>query len=303
MSGVITLATFNVKDLFDPLHTSKLREIAAQLLAAQPSAVALQEIGNEDALRGVLAFTAEAGLPFSHATVGTPDKRGIRNAILARVPVAHARIHERDALPFPVFVEGDPEPFAERIPLRRAIVEVQLAAHEGLGPITLFSAHFKSKRPAALKAKDGRELQATAPLDKVNAQVRSLVLRVAEGLFVRSLVDTALAATALVAVMGDLNDTIDAQPVRAVCGDGPDALVSATQHLSSAESVSCRHGSKASQIDHILISPALALALVQARVFNHALRDHGPMVPSAPPTIDSDHALVSASFASARTSV
>jgi len=297
MPRVITLATFNVKDLFDPLHTSKLREIAAQLVAAQPGAVALQEIGNEDALRSVLSFAAESGLSFPHVAIGTPDQRGIRNAILTRVPVRETRIHERESLPFPVFVEGDPPPFGTRIPLRRAVVEVQLAAHEGLGPVTLFCAHFKSKRPAYLKSRDGREVQANAPVDKASAGVRSLVLRMAEALFVRSLVDQALAASPLVAVMGDLNDTVDSQPVRVVCGEGPDALVGATKDLPSAASVSCMHGTRASQIDHILISPGLASVLLEARVFNQALRDHGPMVPGAAPTIDSDHALVSASFA------
>jgi endonuclease/exonuclease/phosphatase family metal-dependent hydrolase len=292
-AGTLTVATFNVKDLFDAGFAAKIRELARHIDRARADVVALQEIGSEGALDALVSALAKRA-DYKYRLVGTPDRRGIRNVILSALPFERAVVHQRPALPFPVFTPGDSEPFGARIPLRRGVPEVTVA-HPALGKVTVLSVHLKSKRPQAPKGASGEELPIATPHDLASAEVRSLVSRLAEALFVRGLVDGVTAREGEVVCAGDLNDTAESLPVGLIRGKGPGALVSAAQGLSEAERVSALHGAPA-QIDHLLVSPGLAARLVEARVFNEDLREHAH-VEDAPPTADSDHALFMARFA------
>ncbi len=288
----LTVATFNVKDLFEAGFAAKLTELARHLDRAGADLVALQEIGSERALDALVARLARCA-DYKHRLVGSPDRRGIRNAILSTFPLEGAVVHERAALPFPVFTPGDPEPFGARIPLRRGIPEVTVR-HPTLGKVTMLSVHLKSKRPQAAKTSSAEEIPITTPHDLAAAEVRSLVARLAEALFVRGLVDAATARGAEIVCAGDLNDTAESLPVGLIRGRGAAALVSAAAGLPGGERVSALHGAPA-QIDHLLVSPTLASRLVEARFFNEDLREH-PHADDAPPTPDSDHALFMARF-------
>src|SRR5262249_32858814 len=151
--------------------------------------------------------------------VGAPDRRGIRNVILSRHPIQWSQVHQSESLPFPRFVEGDPDPFPHRIPLRRAIIHVRLEAG-ALGEVDVLTGHFKSNLPADLKKSDGTEVKDMTPHGIGESAVRSLVQRAAEALYVRSLVDSIFAHSPdhAICVMGDLNDTLDSLPVRLVRG-------------------------------------------------------------------------------------
>lgn len=289
------LATFNVKDLFDPGFGAKLDELARHVRRARADVLALNEVGSEEALDGLVARVAE-DVDYKHRIVGKPDKRGIRNVILSRHPLAASREHHRSSLPFPALHDGDPPPFGDRIPLRRAIPEVRVKAP--FGEVAIFAAHFKSKRGVGPKDAGGAERDPVTPAERAAADVRSLVLRAAEALFVRELVDAALATTPFVAVLGDLNDVPDSVPLRVLCRCGEGALVSAAEVVPHDARVSALHGGHRSQIDHVLLSPALRARVTDAGFFNEELRDHGPVpADDAPPTVDSDHALFWATVA------
>jgi endonuclease/exonuclease/phosphatase family metal-dependent hydrolase len=291
----LTLATFNVKDYFEsprnlPVLAAKSAEIAAQLARADADVVALQEVGSEALLREVLA-RVPGGASYE-VVFGGADRRGIGNAILARVALLEREVLRAESLPFPVFRRGDAPPFAGRLPLRRGVVRVALRA---LGlPIHVFCMHWKSKLPKAEEDEEGSELDWTSGTQRAEADLRSLVSRSAEALFVRAAIERSAAGGAEVVVMGDLNDTLDSVPVRVVLGSGFEpSLHAAAARAPTSDRFSALHRGEPEQIDHILHTERLHARLTSVAFFNEALRDH-PF--GGEPTIDSDHALVCARY-------
>ena len=146
------IATFNLKDFFLPRNdaersvaVAKFQSVAASLRRANADVVALQEVGEEQQLERLVEAVADLG--YEPPVVGSVDKRGIRCAILSRSPIQWSQVHSNKTLAFPRFVAGDPDPFAERIPLRRGIVHVRVE-HDDIGEIDVLTAHFKSHLPA-----------------------------------------------------------------------------------------------------------------------------------------------------------
>ncbi|MBX3192988.1 MAG: endonuclease/exonuclease/phosphatase family protein [Labilithrix sp.] len=303
----VRIATFNLKDFFlpradqeRPLVEAKVANVAANLRRADADVVALQEVGEEEHL--VRLVTRELGdMGYGAPVLGTTDKRGIRCAILSRLPILWSQVHAKESLPFPTFVEGDPEPFAHRIPLRRGIVHVRVDA-PGIGEIDVLTAHFKSNLGVARKTREGAEIADDSPRGHGEALVRSLVQRAAEALHLRGLVDDVFRALPdhAVCVLGDLNDVVDSLPVRIVRGVGePSAgtLRPCAELVPVDRRYSCFHGNAASLIDHVLVSERLFRSLRSFSIFNEALRYHGPHVEPVPLTEDSDHALCVAELA------
>jgi predicted extracellular nuclease len=224
--------------------------------------------------------------------VGTPDARGIRCALVSRLPVTTSRVHTAEALDFPVYQAGDPAPFGRRIPLRRGVVHARVEA-EGIGPVDVLVAHFKSPRAVALRDASGREIEPRAAREAAEGMLRSLVWRAAEALHVRAIVDALLAdhARALVAVVGDLNDVPGSVVVRALQGDGDGSLLDCAARVPTERRFSAIHAGARIQIDHVLASQPLYARLTAARFVNETLREH--VVPAdgeEHPTVDSDHA-------------
>jgi endonuclease/exonuclease/phosphatase family metal-dependent hydrolase len=206
-----------------------------------------------------------------------------------------SQVHQAKALPFPRFVEGDPEPFPDRIPLRRGVVHVRVEAG-GLGEVDVMTAHFKSGLPAAKKGLDGKEIADENPHAVGESLVRSLVQRAAEALFVRSLVDGIFAHSPdhAICVMGDLNDTLESLPVRLVRGVDTASkhyLRAGAEAIAAEQRFSCLHENAPKLIDHVLLSERLHRALGSFEIHNEELRYHGPHVDDTPITADSDHAL------------
>lgn len=302
------LATFNLKDFFLPrgpsehaVFEAKVANVARELRRANADVVALQEVGAPELLDRLVTKEL-ADLGYEAPVVGSQDKRGIRNAILSRLPVLWSQVHTAKTLPFPKFVEGDPDPFPGRIPLRRGVVHVRVDAGGDLGEVDVMTAHFKSNLPEPLKSRDGVELPDTSLRAHGESAMRSLVQRAAEALYVRGLVDDVLTALPdhAICVMGDLNDTVESLPVRLLCGIDPLSrfrLHPIAADVPEERRFSCYHGGGASLIDHMLLSEKLHRARKDVAIFNEALRYHGPFVEGEIPlTEDSDHALVTASF-------
>lgn len=291
---MLTLATFNVKDLFDPAFEPKLAELASQCHRADADVLAFQEVASQEALFRILSRMPN-GAAYTSRVVALPDQRGIRNAIVSRIPFVASEVHMAAELPFPVFNQGDAQPFPKRIALRRGIPHVTLDV-SGLGLVEIFTAHWKSKLPADQMRPDGKRQEPTTELERVEGDVRSLVLRAAEALYVRGLVDAALLRTTHVALMGDLNDTFDSVPLQIVRGRTQGVLRPCADVVPKEGRFSILHDGKKEQIDHILVSEALRERLEAASFQNEALRDHGPFIPGTSATPDSDHALHVARF-------
>jgi endonuclease/exonuclease/phosphatase family metal-dependent hydrolase len=301
----LRIATFNLKDFFiarsdaeRAVSVGKFANITMNLRRANADVVALQEVGEEQQLERLVTELAELG--YGAPVFGTADKRGIRCALLSRLPVLWSQVHTAQALPFPHFIEGDAHPFIDRIPLRRGIVHARIESPE-LGEVDVLTAHFKSNLPVLLRAKDGRELPDTTTRGRAESAMRSLVQRAAEALFLRGLVDEALRVSPdhAVCVLGDLNDGPESLPVRILRGIGPkghDHLGALSELLPVNLRYSCFHGNERSMIDHVLVSERLFRAAKSYAIFNEALRYHGPHQEPIAPTEDSDHALCVAEF-------
>lgn len=303
----LSVATFNLKDFFAPRRDAeravveaKVANVAANLRRASADVVALQEVGTP-ALVERLVTTELADLGYGAPLFGAEDRRGIRNAILSRLPILWSQVHTAAALPFPRFFEDDPDPFPGRIPLRRGIVHARVDAGGALGEVDVLTAHFKSNLPAPLRRADGTEVASTTLREHGESAMRSLVQRAAEALYVRGLVDEVLTRLPdhAICVMGDLNDTVDSLPVRLLRGIDPMSrfvLRAVADDVPLDRRFSCYHGGGASLIDHVLLSERLHRAKREVAIFNEALRYHGPHVDDTPLTEDSDHALVTVTF-------
>ncbi|HSO39669.1 MAG TPA: endonuclease/exonuclease/phosphatase family protein [Labilithrix sp.] len=299
------IATFNLKDFFLPrsdaersVAPGKLVKIGANLRRANADVVALQEVGEEQQLDRLVKEVADLG--YGAPVVGTTDKRGIRCAILSRLPVQWSQVHTQKALPFPRFLEGDAEPFVDRIPLRRGVVHVRVEDPE-IGEIDVLTTHFKSNLPVRLRAADGREVEDLTTRARAESALRSLVQRAAEALYIRGLVDDIMKQSPdhAVCVLGDLNDHIDSLPVKILRGHGApshDALRAVAELLPAEWRFSCFHGNEKTLIDHILVSDRLFGLATAYEIYNEELRYHGPHVEPIAPTEDSDHALCVATF-------
>jgi endonuclease/exonuclease/phosphatase family metal-dependent hydrolase len=301
----LSLATFNVKNLLEPrdegarsLLQAKLDAVAAMLRACDADVIGLQEIGPPELLRAVLSRLGDSG--FTEPILGTADARGIRCALVARVPIVSARVRTAEALAFPAFRTGDPPPFGARIPLRRGVVHARVQAPD-LGDVDVFVVHFKSPLPVPLRDVSGAEIEAVSPRERAEGVLRGLVWRCAEALYARGLVDEVLAADpgAQVAVVGDFNDAIDSPAVRAVRGDGEGELLDCTADIPAGARFSVLHRGVPAQIDHALATGNLRARAVAARFLNTDLRDHGDFDPRREdcPTVDSDHAPLVVYFA------
>lgn len=301
-----SVATFNVKDLFPvsaeagaeraALWQAKLQEIAGRITRAQVDVVALQEVGDRPALDALLAVLGPAWQGFC----APADERGIACAVIARVPIVRAEAHRAEELPYPTFVVGDPPPFGARLSLRRAVPV--LTVRSALGEVTVVCVHLKSNLPRAQVERDGSVVLPTSGRARGEGHVRSLTLRAAEALFVRGLLDQASSQSERVLIAGDFNDVPGSLALRLISGEA-DAVdvqpfTSVSARMPEHKRYTALFRGQPRMLDHILLSRGLFERLIEADVDLQGLRDHGPFDAGAPPTVDSDHAMVIARFRS-----
>lgn len=292
----LVLATFNVLDLFDASDPERIDRIASLLRAHAPDVVALQEVGGEAATNAIAAALGGGFTP----VLGDADERGIRCAVLSRVPIVSSNVLRAAQLPFPRFHREDPEPFGARIPLRRAIPEVVVDAGD-IGKVRVLVVHFKSRRGTPMRDEAGVRVEASTTAELAAAEARAVAWRCAEALFVRGVIDERLAKDPndRLVVCGDFNDVSGSLPLRIVMGtagtDVPraDALVSCAELIPIAERISVLHGGEPAAIDHALVSPALATRLERCAYDRTGLID----LAGASTAYASDHAPLVVRFA------
>jgi endonuclease/exonuclease/phosphatase family metal-dependent hydrolase len=293
----LVLATFNVLDLFDATDPARIDRIASLLRAHSADVVALQEVGGEAATN---AIAVALGGGFTQV-LGDTDERGIRNALLSRLPIVSSNVLRAAHLSFPRFRREDPEPFGARIPLRRAIPEVVVDAGD-VGHVRFMVVHFKSRRGTPMRDEASAIIEPQSTVELAAAEARAVAWRCAEALFVRGVIDERLAKNPddRLVVCGDFNDVSGSLPLRIVMGtagtDAPraDALVSVAELIPIAERISVLHGGEPTAIDHALVSPALATHLDHCAYDRTGLID---LAASATTAYASDHAPLVVRFA------
>jgi endonuclease/exonuclease/phosphatase family metal-dependent hydrolase len=239
--GIVTLATYNILNLFDAFDDpysadsageskprAQLEALARGIRGLNADVLALEEVEN----RGYLQWFNSAflrSMGYEAVLFEGNDNRGIDVAVLSRIPVGRVTSHRH--LSFP---DGAGRPSR----LRRDLLEVQLLPPGGV-PFEVFVVHLKSK---------GGEPSGGADT------------RIGEARAIRRQLDARLQADPQVCfvVCGDFNDTIDSEPVQLILGQGPAALKSFVEELPADGRVSFNQPPFLSMIDFIFASPAMA---------------------------------------------
>ena len=239
--GKVTVATFNVLNLFDeyddPYHEdegmrakprAQLERLAETIRRIDADVLALQEVENRGCLeRVVRELLPDLGYEHVVCFEGN-DRRGIDCAVLSRLPIgpvtSHRHLRFRDD-------SGEIRRF------RRDLLAVSVEP-VGFESFTVFVVHLKSKRGGA----------------KQTAGLRS-----AEARAIRRVLDRTLSkdAAARFLICGDFNDTWDSEPMGIIRGSGPGALRGFVGDLAPGE-VTYNRGRYRSVIDFVLASPELS---------------------------------------------
>ncbi len=303
-------------------YQRKLDAMSAVVQSLDADVIAWQEVQNArvlDDLRRRLA--ARGALPFGgylDPVAASANPRGIACGLLSRLPIRTWTEHAPTSLPMPAFVELDAPAFVGRLRLRRAAIEATIELPDGT-LATVVVVHFKSALPTPAQDAAGNDVPIVSQRDLGEARVRSAVVRMAEALYIRGLVDAQFDRdpNSQIAVAGDFND-VEGSAVHSIVGgarqfdtplaairEASGAGVSSLRRLaaralrSCAESVpeparftSVFRGARA-MIDHILVSESLAERLESVRIVNETLVQQ---VSNLDRTGASDHAPVVAHF-------
>lgn len=214
-------ATWNVENLFKPgagaeadkaaAYRRKIDILASFVATFDPDVLALQEVGDDDALVD-LQQTVHGSLP--HRTLGVADGRGIRVGFLSRLPFTD----REDMVHFPDIAglkingfdfDGHAVPITR---MGRGALRVRVGK-DGES-IDLITVHLKSKL-LTYPPRPGRGSRFAPRNENERAQEASVALmrRAAEAVTVRFLANALLEGTTerRLIVLGDLNDVPDAQ--------------------------------------------------------------------------------------------
>lgn len=198
-----SVATYNVENyLAGPVPGRTVKSDAAKarvrdtLLALRADVVALQEMGGTNAFLELRAALQAAGLDYPHWEHVSGHDTNIHVAVLSRFPIAARRPHTNDSF----LLDG------RRFRVSRGFAELDVQVTPQF-QFTVLAAHLKSKLPVP--------------------EADQAALREQEAVLLREKIDARLKANpaAALLVLGDLNDTRDAKPVRTVIGRGRGALV------------------------------------------------------------------------------
>lgn len=187
-----------------------------------PDVVALQEVEDMSTLKQFNGKKEFLNKRYRYALlIDANDPRFIDVAILSKFPISHIRTHQFD--------KDD----NGRLIFSRDCLEVDIDARGKT--LTLFVNHFKSK---FMDNPDKRKKQARRVAEIIKARFG----RTLRGNF---------------AVLGDLNDTPDADTLRSLLGMNLENVIQ-TRVADPKERWTHVHKSKPSQLDYVLLSPALS---------------------------------------------
>jgi endonuclease/exonuclease/phosphatase family metal-dependent hydrolase len=238
-------------EIFNPAQ----RDLAARALTrdhtAYPDVVCLQEVESLIALR---TFNEEhLGGHYRYALlIDGRDLRQIDVGLLSNLEIRSVRSHIDQIDP----EADDPQRYPWQFSRDCLMVELALPASGGR-TLTLFINHLKSKFVDPAEAKTPEERAAAkAKGDALRRRQAEAVRRIARARFPGQRFDTALFA-----VVGDLNDQPDSAAVEPLLLEA--GMVPALDRIARKEdrwTEWFRSENSVSQLDHVLLSPALAAA-------------------------------------------
>lgn len=277
------VAAYNVENYLDqPTETrrnpkseeakAKVREV---ILAMKPDVLVMPEMGQLSALIELQASLKKAGLDLGHQEIVPGWDTNIHVAVLSKHPITARRSHTNDTF----LLSG------RRFHVSRGFAEVEITVNPQY-QFTVFGAHLKSRRPIP----DADEAE----------------MRLEEAKLLREKIEARLAANpnANIIVAGDLNDTYDQPPIKAIIGRGRNALTDTRPAEKNGDdqpnptnprwfprNVAWTHyygkEDSYSRIDYLLVSPGMAREWVKEETY----------IPTTPNWgIGSDHRPVLATF-------
>ena len=276
-----TVATFNVENYFlnkfgtRPVKSEPSRiKVAEAIVSIRPDVLALQEMGRRDALVDLQKRLKAKSLEYPHHEWVIGPDPAIHLAVLSRFPIT---VHSHTNVMYLLD--------RSRFQVGRGFGEVRIRVNENY-QFTLLNAHLKSKRPVP--------------------QASEAEMRLREARALRKIVEARLKvdANANILVVGDLNDTPNAEPIRDLIGRrvprlldlrpferNGDQLPHPTnpKYLPRRVSWTSHYGleDSFSRFDYILASKGMAKELDRAGTRVHAMADWG---------VASDHRPVVARF-------
>jgi endonuclease/exonuclease/phosphatase family metal-dependent hydrolase len=198
-----TVAAYNLQNyLLERIGTRPAKspearaKIAENLATLKPDVLAIEEIGDTNALFALQADLKRAGLDLPHWEHVRGWDTNIFVAVLSRFPMVARRSHTTDSY----LLSG------RRFHVSRGFAEVEIAVNDHYR-FTLLAAHLKSRRPVPQGDQaEMREQEAILLREKIDARVKA-------------------DPTANIVVVGDFNDVKDSPSTRAIIGRGKAGLV------------------------------------------------------------------------------
>ncbi len=325
-----TVTTWNLENLFRPeaaadqaIYTQKLERSVAIILQLAPDVLALQEIGNPEALNDLQALLKDQ---YPHQAIAKfPDSRGIRVGYLSKLKI----LDTLDIIDFPATgldsVPGQSQTGATDTvkKMSRGALQISVSPKSDR-PIHLINAHLKSKLLSYPSSKKGKSRFIPNGEDE-RARVAGFALlkRTAEAIALRIQANQLLEnnSNAALIILGDLNDGPAAATTQILYGPGGSQPGSKGKGFEQADAgddtrlfnladfiPADRRYSRIYQgspelIDHILVSKELLGSPVQKPSVDsyhapEALPSIGdtPSPRSGKQTFPSDHAPITATF-------
>lgn len=301
---MVRIGTWNLENLFRPgdeggpssdaAYRAKLDALATTITDIEPDVLAVQEIGNPDALADLAERVG--GAWFRETAPVAPGERPIRVGYLSRLPLT-------DVAPVSAFAPGlDPVQVADDGPPAAAMGRAALRARVEVAgqPVDLLTCHLKSKLLSYPPGRGGRpRFNPRDEGERARHGVYALGRRAAEAATVRAEATRLLADLGrdrAVIVLGDLNDVPDAATTQILYGPPGSEIGTAgfaetdngerqrlwnlAGYIPVAQRFSRRYRGRDELIDHILVSH-----FVVTRVRDGQVRTDGtgPM-----PSVDDD---------------
>jgi len=268
----LTLATYNIENYGPanrmteagyrkdyPKPEAEKQALRRVIRGLDADVLVLQEMGGAVYLDELKRDLAAEGLVYPHAVLLAADDADRHVALLSKRPLAETAQHTDLELRY----------FGQKERVRRGLLEVRLIVAGG--DLTIFGLHLKSRytnRPDDPQSAIRRAAEATAIRDRILARVGD-------------------PAAVRFAVLGDCNDDKNSKALNFLQQRGKTkiaGLLPASDSRGEAWTHAYRKNDTYSRVDHVLVSAALAPAVVggAARIYDgegwREASDHRPVV-------------------------
>lgn len=311
MSVNFTVMTWNVENLFRPgnrsgsgprdmdVYARKLTNIGRTIAGISPDVIAFQEVGEEDALRDLLARLGDR-YPYMRVS-RHPDVRGIRVALVSRLPLLQAR--DLDAFPPEGMVNLNSTDGKPVTSMGRGALKATVVLSPGL-LVNVVTAHLKSKLityPGGRRAPESED-------ERARETGIALLRRAAEAVAVRVWMNRLMVGNNEPAILlGDFNDEPDAVTTQLMLGPEDRSLTqrdkfddirlySLANYIPAERRYSRIYHKSKELIDHIMVSHELIFYLRKADSFVEPIEGIDQDVDSRRDAVYPDHAPIFARF-------